>query len=97
MTNYKIYFAIELLKSSMEKVLKDMEEMLKEIVDLLKPKVLTAIIIICTLIKIWIVHVLCVCDTMISICVMHLKEVQRCRKNHSVIYTISILILHSGE
>ena len=39
MTNYKIYFAIELLKSSMEKVLKDMEEMLKEIVDLLKPKV----------------------------------------------------------
>lgn len=54
MTNYEIYFSIELLKSSMEKVLKDMDEMLKEIVDLLKPKVLTAIII-CTVIKIWIV------------------------------------------
>ena len=40
MTNYKIYVSIELLKSSMEKVLKDIEEMLKEIADLLKPKVL---------------------------------------------------------
>ena len=45
MTKYSIYFPIELLKSSMEKVLKDMEEMLKEIVDLLKPKVLTVIIV----------------------------------------------------
>ena len=55
MTNGDFYFSTELLKSSMEKVLKDIEEMLKEIADLLKPKVLTPIIIICTIIKIWLV------------------------------------------
>ena len=32
-------FSLELLKSTMEKVMADMEEMMKEIVELLKPKV----------------------------------------------------------
>ena len=39
-------FSLELLKSTMEKVMADMEEMMNEIVELLKPKVRSDLLVL---------------------------------------------------